>query len=287
MIIIVDSGSTKADWVIVNQEGNPLIEKIRTKGLNPAILNEDTLRSHITESELLLKHRSQIKHLFFYGAGCGTENPKRLLTFVLQSIFDHAEITVEEDTLAAVRGTLNHEKEQAIVCILGTGSNCSYFNGSVLEQRVHSLGYMLMDDASGNHYGKLLIRDYYFKHMPEHLRTAFETRYNVDADSIKYNLYKLPNANAYLASFAEFMFDHKTESYIKELIKKGLCMFSENMILQYSDKLEQVVVHFAGSIAFHAKDEILEVAKIYNYQVGNIIQRPIDGLVNYHIQYLK
>jgi N-acetylglucosamine kinase-like BadF-type ATPase len=45
----------------------------------------------------------------------------------------------------------------------GTGSNCSYFDGKGLDQSVKSLGYTLMDEASGNYYGKELIRDYYFK----------------------------------------------------------------------------------------------------------------------------
>jgi hypothetical protein len=42
-----------------------------------------------------------------------------------------------------------------------------------------SLGYTLMDDASGNYYGKQLIRDYYFKKMPQTIRLAFEHKYNL------------------------------------------------------------------------------------------------------------
>jgi len=34
MILIVDSGSTKSDWIAVDSNGNKLLEKIRTKGLN-------------------------------------------------------------------------------------------------------------------------------------------------------------------------------------------------------------------------------------------------------------
>ena len=40
MILIVDSGSTKADWISVDNNGKQLLEKIRTLGLNPAILKE-------------------------------------------------------------------------------------------------------------------------------------------------------------------------------------------------------------------------------------------------------
>ena len=224
--------------------------------------------------------------MFFYGAGCGTEKPRLLLKQVLQSIFNKALVEVKEDTFAAVRATINHENEAAVVCILGTGSNCSYFDGEVLHQRVSSLGYTIMDDAAGNYYGKQLIRDYYFNHMPENLKILFAQKYHIDADEIKYNLYKQPNPNAYLASFAEFMFTHKDSEYIKNLIKKGLHEFSKNMILQYSDVLKAVPVHFAGSIAYFSKDEILEIAEEFHFKVGNIVRRPIDGLVKYHINQL-
>ena len=40
MILIVDSGSTKCDWIAVDKDGNQLFEKLRTKGLNPEILTQ-------------------------------------------------------------------------------------------------------------------------------------------------------------------------------------------------------------------------------------------------------
>ncbi len=287
MILIVDSGSTKCDWIAVDNNGKQLFEKIRTKGLNPAILKEKKLKKIIKSSEELMRIKSEVTHLFFYGAGCGTEKPKTMLTHVLQFIFLNAHVEVEEDTMAAVRATLNHDDEAAVVCIMGTGSNCSYYNGNKLIQRVKSLGYSLMDEASGNYYGKELIRDFYFNHMPEDIKVAFASKYNMDADYIKYNLYKQPNPNAYLATFAEFMFLNKDSAYIKELIKKGIRLFVVNMILQYKEEIKSVPVHFAGSIAFFSQDEIKEVAQEYGFMVGNFERRPIEGLVNYHTKSLQ
>lgn len=282
MIFIVDSGSTKCDWIAIDQKGNQLLEKIRTKGLNPAILSEKKLKKIIKESKPLMDVSTKVEQLFFYGAGCGTEKPKQALKGVLESLFINANVNVEEDTLAAVRATLNYENEAAVVCILGTGSNCSYFDGENIHQRVKSLGYTLMDDASGNYFGKQLIRDYYFNHMPEVLKVAFAEKYNMDADFIKYNLYKQPNPNAYLAGFAEFIFLNTESEYISNLIKKGLRLFTENMILQFKKEIQAVPVHFAGSIAFFSEKEIREIAGEYGFTVGNIVRRPIEGLVNYH-----
>ncbi|MBR9846140.1 MAG: N-acetylglucosamine kinase [Algicola sp.] len=282
MILITDSGSTKCDWIVIDDQGNQLHEKIRTKGLNPAILKEKKLNKIIRNSDELMQFKDKVTHVFFYGAGCGTSKPRLMLTEILESIFTNAVVEVQEDTMAAVRATINHNNEAAIVCIMGTGSNCSYYDGKKLHQRVLSLGYILMDDASGNYYGKELIKDYYFNNMPGDIKVAFEHKYNLEADYIKYNLYKQPNPNAYLANFAEFMFLNKDSEYIVELIKKGIRVFAKNMIFQYKEELKTVPVHFAGSIAFFAENEIRQVAAELGFTVGNFERRPIEGLVTYH-----
>ena len=286
MILITDSGSTKCDWIVIDDKGNQLHEKIRTKGLNPAILKEKKLNKIIRNSDELMQFKDKVTHIFFYGAGCGTAKPRLMLAEILESIFTNAIVEVQEDTMAAVRATINHNTEAAVVCIMGTGSNCSYFDGKKLHQRVVSLGYILMDDASGNYYGKELIKDYYFNNMPEDIKIAFEHKYNLDADYIKYNLYKQPNPNAYLASFAEFMFLNKDSEYIRELIKKGIRVFAKNMIFQFKEELKTVPVHFAGSIAYFSENEIREVAEELGFTVGNFERRPIEGLVSYHTNQL-
>lgn len=287
MIFIVDSGSTKCDWLAIDNKGTQLLEKQRTKGMNPAILSEKKLYKTIKKNTTLNEVKNDVTHIFFYGAGCGTEKPKKLLEDVLQNFFPNAVAEVKEDTYAAVYATVGANLQPAVVCILGTGSNCSFFNGSIIEQRVKSLGYSVMDDASGNYFGRQLIRDYYFNHMPQHLKVSLAEKYNMESDFIKYNLYKQPNPNAFLASFAEFMFLNKDSEYVIDLIKKGIRLFAKNMIMQFSDVLQTVPVHFAGSIAYFSQDEIKEVGDEMGFKVGNFERRPIEGLVNYHSSQLS
>ncbi|TJY31868.1 N-acetylglucosamine kinase [Pontimicrobium aquaticum] len=287
MIFIVDSGSTKCDWLAIDNKGNQLLEKQRTKGMNPAILSKKKLYKTIKKNDVLYQVKDTVTHIFFYGAGCGTEKPRQLLKDVLHSFFSNAKAQVKEDTYAAVYATVGSSLKPAVVCILGTGSNCSYFNGINIEQRVKSLGYSIMDDAAGNYFGRQLIRDYYFNHMPQQLKVSLAEKYNMDSDFIKYNLYKQPNPNAYLASFAEFMFLNKDSEYIVDLIKDGIRLFAKNMILQYKDVLQTTPVHFAGSIAYFSQDEIKTVAKEMGFIVGNFERRPIEGLVSYHTNQLS
>ena len=279
MKLLVDSGSTKADWIAIDENGKVLFTT-QTLGLNPEVLDKEEIIKRLDDKFDITQNKNKVSSLYFYGAGCGTDRMKDNLTEVFEKYFPNAEVSVYEDTYAAVFAT-TPKNEKAIVCILGTGSNCSYFDGSVLEQKVQSLGYIAMDDGSGNRFGRHLLRGYYFNKMPKELALEFEEEYNVDADYIKANLYKEPNPNAYLATFAKFLIKHKDNEFCKKIIKKELKDFTKNYIMQY-DNCREVPVHFVGSIAFYLKDELTLILNKYDIKIGNVLRRPIDGLIAYH-----
>lgn len=280
MKLIVDSGSTKADWIAIDDSGKVLFTT-QTLGLNPEILDEEEVVDRLNDRFDILQNKNEATHLFFYGAGCGTERMKLFLSQVFQVYFPNAIVVVEEDTYAAVYAT-TPKGESAIVSILGTGSNCSYFDGKELHQKVQSLGYIVMDDCSGNVFGKELIRKFYFNKMPQHLAVEFEKEYDMTPDYIKSKLYKEANPNAYLATFAKFLIQHKEDPFCKKIIYKGMKSFVKNYIRQY-DNYQEVPVHFVGSIAFYLKEELEVTFDKYQIKLGNVLRRPIDGLIAYHV----
>jgi N-acetylglucosamine kinase-like BadF-type ATPase len=279
MKLLVDSGSTKADWISIDENGKVLFTT-QSLGLNPEVLGKDEVVTRLNDKFDISHNKKSVTHLYFYGAGCGTERMRTFLAGIFQEYFPNAIISVHEDTYAAVYAT-TPKGEQAIVAILGTGSNCSYFDGVVLHQKVQSLGYIAMDDCSGNRFGRHLIRAYYFNKMPQDLAKKFEKDYNLDPDAIKHNLYKEPNPNAYLATFAKFLIQHKDHEFCKKIIFAAMEDFTENYIKQY-DNYKDVPVHFIGSIAFYLKDELEQVLKPHGIKIGNVLRRPIDGLIQYH-----
>lgn len=280
MKLIVDSGSTKADWIAIDDNGKVLFTT-QTLGLNPEILNGDEIVARIEDRFDLKQNKKTATHLFFYGAGCGTDRMKIMLSEIFKAYFSNAIVVVEEDTYAAVFAT-TPKGEEAIVSILGTGSNCSYFDGKILHQKVQSLGYIAMDDCSGNVFGKELIRKYYFNKMPQELAEIFEKEYNLEPDFIKNKLYKEPNPNAYLATFAKFLIQNKEHEFCRKIIFKGMKSFIKNYIKQY-ENCKEVKVNFVGSIAFYLKEELAEIFEKYELQLGNVLRRPIDGLIAYHV----
>jgi len=279
MILVVDSGSTKTDWIALNDKGEEIFST-QTLGLNPQMLSNEILNERIKNNFDIYKNRKSVNKLFFYGAGCGVDSTQERILKVFKSIFINSEFDIKEDTYAAVYSAVDIGIP-SIVNIIGTGSNCSYYDGKDVIQRVQSLGYVLMDYASGNYYGKYLIRAYYFNKMPEYLREEFAKSYDLSPNTIKNKLYREENPNTYLAGFAKFLIDNKSNEYFKEIIFKGLERFIDYQILQYDD-FSKVDVHYVGSIAYYLKDEITKIGKKYNLKTGRFIQRPITGLVDYH-----
>ncbi|MEE9350115.1 MAG: N-acetylglucosamine kinase [Flavobacteriaceae bacterium] len=282
MILITDSGSTKTNWIAINNKGEQLF-KTKTKGLNPAVFKSKVLEKRIRKNDELFACKEVVTKIHFYGAGCGTKTPRIILHKVLESFFPNAEIFIKEDTEAAVFSVTT---KPAIVCILGTGSNCSYFDGKITHQKITSLGYIIMDECSGNYFGKILLRDYFFHKMPEDFAEGFALNYNLDSDHIKKNLYREDNPNTYLAGFSHYLIHHKNCDYAQKVIYRGLELFIENQILQYNES-KKLPIHFIGSLAFYLEDEIKSIFKKYNLKLGKIERRPIDGLVQYHIKLNK
>ena len=280
MKLLVDSGSTKADWIAIDDNGKVLFTT-QTLGLNPEVLDKDQIISRLNEKFDISHNKLKASHLYFYGAGCGTDRMKIFLSEVFKGYFKKAIVSVHEDTYAAVYAT-TPKGEKAIVCILGTGSNCSFYDGSVLHQKVQSLGYIAMDDCSGNRFGRHLLRGYYFNQMPADLAKEFQEEYNIEPDYVKHNLYKEPNPNAYLATFAKFLIKHKDTDFCKKYIQQEMEDFVENYIKQF-ENYQEVPVHFIGSIAFYLKEELELILSKNQIKLGNVLRRPIDGLIAYHI----
>mgnify|MGYP001165288855 FL=1 len=285
MILIVDSGSTKTDWIAINNKGETLFNT-QTLGLNPQVLSDNILKERIVNNFELYKFRKDVTEIYFYGAGCGTEPPRILIKNVFTDVFKNcSKYSIKEDTYAAIYSTAKINSK-SIVCILGTGSNCTYFDGKEIDQRVISLGYILMDDASGNYFGRQMLRDYYFNRIPSDTAKKFSDEFDLDAETIKDNLYKQPNPNTYLATFAKFLIKNKNSEYCQSLIKRGFNLFIERQILQFNDA-KKIPIHFVGSISFYLKNELKKCLKEFDLNAGNIIRKPIDGLLDFHKKQLQ
>lgn len=275
MLLIADSGSTKCDWVLFkNMKDDPI--RIRTKGLNPSILGKEELEKIIFESKELLEFKEAVSRIFFFGAGCSSLETNRVIETIFNVVFKNANAVVKEDTMAAVWATTN---SPAVVCILGTGSNCCYYDGVDIHLKVPSMGYVLMDECSGNYFGKALLRAYYLNKMPQDLRILFEDQFSVSVEEVLHKIYQNTTPNEYLAKFAVFLIENKKHRFLEAILFKGIHDFVENHVMQFEEELKSVPVCFVGSIAYYLQDEIKFVLEAKGLSASKFVRRPIDQVI--------
>ncbi|XOD69582.1 MAG: ATPase [Flavobacteriales bacterium AspAUS03] len=278
MIAIVDSGSTKSDWVIVDPEGKELF-RTKTIGLNPYFITSGDVVKEVCKNDELIKAADEVTHVFFYGAGCSGPHYNETIKKGLDEVFLKSQNLIEHDLLAAAYACFRGRP--VIACILGTGSNSCYFDGKKIREETPSLAFILGDEGSGSHFGKRVLRAYFLKKMPKRLSESFEKQFRLTRYEMDKNVYGNPFANAYLASFSRFVVDHKHDPFIQKMIYDSLNDFIVNQILVYPEA-RTVELNFIGSIAHYYEGTLAVVASEYHLKIGEIVRKPIDNIVNYH-----
>ncbi|MDX1348724.1 MAG: N-acetylglucosamine kinase [Putridiphycobacter sp.] len=276
MQLIVDSGSTKSDWVLIDGDS---LKTFTTVGLNPNFFDVDRIVNVLQENGDLCSFGNEVAQIFFYGAGCSTEPLNAIVKNGLQRIFKKAIIKVDHDIKAATIATCG--MEPGISCILGTGSNACFFDGHTTTQITPSLGYVLGDEGSGTYFGKQLLQDYFYNKMPLEIKAKLEATTDISKAAVIQQVYQENRANVFLASFVPFLLENSNNEYVIELILKGFKTFIGIHVCCYPH-YKQHKTHFIGSVAYLFQDILVKACDFYGVQIGQIIQKPISGLVDYH-----
>lgn len=282
MIAIADSGSTKTDWVILDDTHQEVF-RTHTIGFNPYHIESEKIESEMRKNEDLNKVAGRITNVYFYGAGCSADFLKETVKNGFKNYFSNAEILIDHDLLGACYAV--YRGKPAIVCIMGTGSNACFFDGKSVKEAIPSLAYILGDEGSGCYMGKKLLHDYFSKKMPRHISDKFNETYNLTISELNVNVYQKPLANAYLASFSKFVYEHKDEPFMQNLIYTSMAAFFENQVLP-NPEARFSEINFIGSVAYYYEEIIRAVAANFHLEVGQIVRKPIDNIVDYHIKYI-
>lgn len=279
MLLIADSGSTKAAWRLVDDKKK--IHHFLTEGLNPYFKSYGEIVEEIKGS--LIPHfpaNTEVTRIFFYGAGCSSTEKCEFIKTALLECFPQSHVTVDHDILAAARAACGNA--EGIVCILGTGSNSCLFDGKKIVNKIGGLGYILGDEGSGAHLGKSLLEVYLNRELPEELNRDFESTFRLTKEEIEKRVYEKPLASRFLASFSRFIGDHKEHPYLANMIELCLKEFLEKHVCRYAN-YKSKPVHFVGSIAYYYSDSLKKLAISQSIIVGKILPYPVEELTLYHL----
>lgn len=278
MQLIVDSGSTKTDWLLL--KGSEIMLQTNSIGFNPYFQTKEVISLEITKQihPQLIHFLPDIEVVHYYGTACSTEENCDLVKEAIQTSLGLKNIYVEHDLLAAARALC--QKEAGIAGILGTGSNSCLYDGKFILENVPSAGYLWADYGGGSQIGKFMMRDYFEDTMPNDLRKEFEAA-GYTKDNILNNVYKKGVPSRYLATVSKFASQHLHQAYVKKVLKECFTSFFVQQVSKYTNA-KQYKVHTVGSIGFYFKDLVAEVAKEQEFDMGTVIKSPIEGLIQFH-----
>lgn len=275
-ILIADSGSTTTDWIVASRDNVEI--RFKTAGINPIYQDATSI------AEMLLKSFpkydfNDVERVFFYGAGCIGDDTNKVIINALQTILTNAEIDVNSDLLGAARALCG--REAGIACILGTGSNSCYYDGNEILSNIRPLGFILGDEGSGANIGKRIVADALKGLLPKQLSENLLVWCGLKYAEIIDKVYRQPYPNRFLASFARFANENIDNPEIQRIVSESFDDFVTRNLLQYNN-IEQLPIHFVGSVAANFSDILKAVLAKRNLKLGKIVQSPIEELARFH-----
>ncbi len=278
MILIIESGSTKTEWRYIASR-NQAYESFFSDGINPYYQSAETI-ANTQKSTLERIAQKTIQHVFYYGTGITDKAKSSLIEQVLRPYIGQANITVENDLVAA--GISLCGTEPGIACILGTGANSGYFEAGKLIEQIPPLGFWLGDEGSGANLGKRLILAYLHHDLPTELRDSFHKRFGaLSRLDIVEHAYQKEFPNRWFATFSKFLFDHRKHPFCYSLIEKAFQDFCQLYLVKY-EAAKSVPIHFTGSVAFYYSDILKRVVTSFGLRIGIISEAPMAGLTLFH-----
>lgn len=276
-MLVVDSGSTKADWALVDASGK--MSLTHTMGFNPYFHDSEKIFSELTKTSFTeLIPLAEIKQVFFYGAGCPDDFYRNKMKHALMKVFSEAQVEVAHDLLGAARATCG--RKPGLAGILGTGSNSCAYDGKEVTDNVPALAHVLGDEGGGVHLGRLTLQAYFYRELPSELEADFNQSYPEGPDAIIHRIYG-EGQNVHIANFAQFLIRHRSHPFAKNLIQQAFREFATRHLKKYKN-WQNLEVNLVGSIADILSEDLKEVFAQENLSLGTVIRKPIDQLVEYH-----
>lgn len=279
MTLVADSGSTKTAWMEVDA-GNMIV----TEGLNPHFTTDEQLLAACAAVSRQLSLADGDLEVYFYGAGCGNATQRCRVETLLSAGFRTARVHVDTDMLGACRAV--NGNRAGLVGILGTGSNVCYYDGRAVVHQPVSTGYILGDNGSANHVGRILLNDYLTQRMPSDIRIMFHDTYRMSDTQLIDAVYHQPHPNRFLASLAPFAVRHQDDGYCTQALLTALCDWVHGPMetLCATMGCDGGELNVVGGFAKAVEPLLRRIVADTGLRVGSVVADPIEGLRRYHAE---
>ncbi len=273
--LIADSGSTKTEWVLL---GASKKLRIKTDGLSPYFLSAAQITEVIREKVKSKLGKLIPDEIHFFGTGCGSKENQQEVAKAIKASLGKTNIKVYHDMAGAAISLCG--KEKGIACILGTGTNSCYYDGTKIRKNNPGLGYVLGDEGSGSYLGKKVLQYFLYNTFDEELMHNFKVTYQTNGVEILNKVYKQPLPNRYLAEFTQFLAQNRGHYMVENILEDNFHDFVYHNLYKYAESWKYPI-HFTGGVAHQFKDVLASVLGAHGLQLGKVSQAPLKGLEHY------
>lgn len=277
MILLADSGGSKTDWRLY--QGKKLLLAFRTRGYNPMFHNVDAIYNDFKPVIEEAGFADSLKELYFYGAGCSTDERAEIVNQAMRKIFPKAKIFIHHDMLGA--GIAAWGAGEGLVGILGTGSNCCFYAQGEIKASSPSWGFLFGDEGGGADLGKHLFQDYFKENLPLDLKEALEVHFQKDKNQFLDEVYQSSAPNKVLASIAPFIAKYADHPYVNSLLKSRFQAYLDSFVKLYPQHKTHGL-KMIGSIAKYFYVQLKEVCQENGVDLKEVVDQPIEGISKYH-----
>ena len=275
MNILIETGATKSRSI--GYSDGSIFFNYKNAGINATYsTNEfigEVLQDIITTNNVEV---DEVQKVRYYGAGCMNLQNIEKVKKILQKFFPYAKIDVFSDLLAVCHALCKYDK--GFVGILGTGAASCLYDGKEIIDKAPSLGYLLGDEGSGTYLGKRFLIKYLNDKFEDDITQDFEKTFEVNKQKVFQKIYQEPNPQTFLSSIPVFMYKHKENPKIEQLVSNAFYTFFQQQKKYY--KRFWFPWYFCGSIAYYFQDILKEVAGKLNIEIAAIEQECAQRLLN-------
>lgn len=276
MKLLIDSGATKTDFFLKTK--NLDIHPFQSDGINVNYVDDEYIESQFKSfiNQLHEIDYQTINKIRYYGAGCFNKLNAHRVHLILTRLFPHAKIEVYSDLMAVCHALLNDQP--GYVGILGTGAASCFYDGAEIVDKAPSLGYLLGDEGSGSHLGKIFLTSFLKGEISKPINAEFEAFFNLSHDMVIPKLYHENQPQKFLSSIPPFLFEHIDNKEIFSLVFQSFNQFFVNQKHYY--KREEISWNISGSVGYYFADILQQAASFNHMTINRIIKSPLTELID-------
>lgn len=268
--LFFDSGATKCDCILLDEQ-HRYVQHFTGSGINASYADDATIDAAM--AQFAEQTGSDVREIVFAGAGCGNAQNAARVRKAIEAHYPTTTVVVESDLAGACR--LLGGGEPCMVAILGTGAAACRYDGQQITEISPSLGWMLGDEGSGTHLGKLLITHYLQNDLSAACRTKLESIYGLDRSEVLRRVYRAPSPNLFFSGLAKFIGNNIEEfTELQTITTDSFNQFLQQQILPLPH-LDTLPLHLMGSVAFHFQPYLRKAAENNGVRIGTVAASPL------------